>query len=173
MNDDEELEEETPRDVARRARVEAGERSARVARAILQLPDNAFKRLNVEPDLHADMARARSVTAHGARRREERFLSGTLRKLDLTDLEAQLVECEATDSPDARAFHAAEAWRTQLIETGAPALEKFLAEFGDLDRNRWSQLVGRAQMEKKNGRPKGSARALFREIMAVLTRKRP
>ena len=171
MKDDEESEQENPRQVARRARTEAGDHSARVAHAILQLPESAFKRLKVDSDLLADMVRARSVSAHGARRREERFLSGILRKIDLSDLEAQLVACEATDSPSTRLFHAAEAWRTRLMDGGEPALEKFLAECGDLDRGRWIPLVDNARMERSRGRPKGSARALFREIMAVLTRK--
>jgi ribosome-associated protein len=166
--DEGEGEELSPRQIARQARNEAGDRSARLAHAILELGESAFERLQLDEDLLADMARARSITSHGARRREERLLAKILRKVDIAEVEARVAECLATELPDTRVFHAAETQRALLIEGGAPALDKFLAELGGLPRDRWAELVGKAQKEKATGRPKGAARALFREIMDVL-----
>jgi len=62
----------------------------------------------------------------------------------------------------------AETWRTRLIEEGAPAAEAFLASVVGTDRAALAKLIDEARRERTTGRPRGAARALFRQVMAAL-----
>jgi ribosome-associated protein len=171
MSDDDEQQHpqaESPRQQARRERREAGERSARAAHALMQLPEAEVDRLDLDRDLREAVDRARAVSPRVARRREERRLAGVLRDGDLDELEARLASLQAQTRADARQFQRAEAWRARLIDEGAAATEAFLAEHGGLDRTRWAELIAAARRERDRGKPRGARKALFREVMAVL-----
>ena len=76
--------------MARRAQRAAGDRSARLAHALMKLPASALGALGLDEDLREAVNRARAVTANVARRRAERTLAGELRRVDLIDLEGRL-----------------------------------------------------------------------------------
>jgi len=166
--DNDEGESQSPRAIERRRRAEAGDHSARVARALMQLAEKDFLRLNLDEYLHDAAAHARAATAHGARRREERRLAGVLRVVGAEEAEKQLARVQIQAQPDVRLFHAAEAWREKLIVQGAPAAEAFHQKFRDLDRTLWTRLVDDAKAERERGKPRGAAKVLFREVIEVL-----
>jgi ribosome-associated protein len=155
---------ESRRAVARRERRDAGERSSRVARELMQLKDTTLAKLPIDDDLRDEIVTARKVTSPIARRRAERELAGYLRTVDLDELEAYLINVEATGMADTRLFHAAEKWRARLIEEGSAAA----AEFPGGDVEPLTQLIHKAQRERDTGKPPGAARALFRHVMEVL-----
>lgn len=166
--DNDEGESQSPRAIERRRRAQAGDHSARVARALMQLAEKDFAHLSLDEYLHDAAARARAATAHGARRREERRLAGVLRVVGAAEAEKQLAEVQTQAQPDVRLFHAAEAWRERLITQGETALKAFHQEFADLDHERWTRLVDDAGAEREKGKPRGAAKALFREVIDVL-----
>ena len=159
---------ESPRQVARRQRRTAGDRSASVAHTLMQLPEALIGGLGLDDDLREAVDRARAVTSPGARRREERRLAGVLRRVDADDLEARLSNVQEGGRADARQFQLAETWRTRLIEEGAPAAEAFFASVVGADRAALARLIDEARRERATGRPRGAARALFRQVMAAL-----
>jgi ribosome-associated protein len=152
------------RQIARRERRDAGDRSAELARALMQLRDAAIAKLEVEDELLDAIRRARRVTAPGARRRAERELAGALRRDDLADLAARLERVQRTGAGDDRHLHAAERWRERLIVGGVAAAAELP---GGVD-GELGPLVARAQSERATGKPPGAARALFRHIVAAL-----
>ena len=149
------------RQIARSKQRRAGDRSARIANALMKLGDAAAKRLEVDDDLREALDRARAVTSLIARRRAERTLAGELRHHDLGELQQKLDSLENNDV-DVRQFHLAEQWRTRLIDDDAA-----LAEFPNPDAE-LTRLVAAARQERATGRPPGAARALFRHIAAAL-----
>jgi len=159
---------ESPRQVARRQRRTAGDRSASAAHTLMQLPEALIGGLGLDDDLREAVDRARAVTSPGARRREERRLAGALRRVDADDLETRLSKVQESGHADARQFQAAETWRTRLIEEGAPAAEAFFASVVGTDRVALAKLIEEARRERTTGRPRGAARALFRQVMAAL-----
>jgi len=164
--DDDDL--ESPRQNARRRRKEAGNRSTKVAHALMELRATALKKLTLTDEIREATERARATKTMGARRREERRLAGVLRSLDLADVEAQLEEQSKSGRADANMFKRAEAWRIRLIEEGQPAIDALHAELVGLEMKRWQELVENAQREKSHGSPKGAAKVLFRSVMTAL-----
>lgn len=155
-------EDKTARQVARSNTKARGDRSTRLAHVLMELKEASFKRLDLEEDLRADIARARAITSLIARRRAERTLAGDLRRYEITDLEKKLDDLE-TGATDVQKFHLAEHWRARLIDDDAA-----LAEFPPGADAELPRLIDAARRERDTGRPPGAARALFRHVMAML-----
>ena len=154
----------TAREISRSKRRRAGDRSAKLARELMKLPDTTVKKLELDEDLTDAIARARAVSTNIARRRAERTLAGDLRRFDIGALEDQLAKLAEPGTLHARQFHLAEQWRTRLIEEGPAAIAAFPGG-GDAELPR---LLDAAQREKAIGKPPGAAKALFRHIVELL-----
>ncbi len=152
------------RQIARGEQRAAGERSARLASALMKLPASALAKLDLDDDLRAAIARARAVTSQNARRRAERTLAGDLRRAELDVLERQLAAAGDARATDARQFHLAEHWRAKLIDEGAAGGADFPGGVDD----ELARLIDAARRERDTGRPPGAAKALFRHIVTVL-----
>lgn len=171
IDHDDEEEEESARQRARAERHQRGRKSAALAHTLMSLSDSLLKGIEMDQEVRDAVQRARSITSRGGRRREERRLAGELRLIDYTELDAQLLLLEESGRADARMFQLAESWRARMIEEPS-ADQAFQAEYPGLDMQRWQALISDAQRERRVGKPKGSAKTLFRAIMTVLrTRK--
>lgn len=159
----------TARQIAREEQRKAGDRSTRLANALMKLSPSAVKKLDLDEDLRDSVDSARMVTSHVARRRAERTLAGELRRFDLVELEAQLAKAHQAGTSDARQLHVAEQWRARLIEEGVAAA----ASFPGGATEPLPRLIDAAKRERAAGRPPGAARALFRHIVKVLNAQRP
>jgi ribosome-associated protein len=153
---------ESRRQVARRERRDAGERSARIARELMQWKDAALAKLELPEEVRDELAAARAITSPIARRRAERTLAGALRHADLDELEAYMIDVQAKGNAEPRLFHEAEHWRARLIAEGEAA--GFPGGYAEP----LPTLVASARRERDTGKPPGAARALFRHVMSVL-----
>jgi ribosome-associated protein len=155
---------ESRRQIARREQRTAGDRSARLANALMKLSASALGKLGLDEELREAIDRARAVTSQGARRRAERALAGALRREDLVKLAAKLAKVQETGSAEPQQFHLVEQWRQRMLEGGLAAAAGFPGGVAEpLPR-----LIEQAQRETATGRPPGAARALFRHIAAAL-----
>jgi ribosome-associated protein len=161
---------DNPRALKRRQRRAAGDRSARLANALMTIGAAMLPKLELDEDLRAAIDKARAVTAHGARRRAERELAGELRRVaDLAELSQRLANVEETGAAEPRLFQRAEEWRARLIADGIAAAKEFPGGAADP----LPHLVQQAQRERDTGKPPGAARALFRHVVAMLRAARP
>lgn len=151
----------TARQIARSKTKRAGDRTAKIARTLMELKDSALAKLPLDDDLRADVARARAVTSHIARRRAERSLAGELRRYDVAEVDEQLAKLDDGGAADARQFHLAEQWRARLIAEGVAAA----AELPGGHDDELGRLIHAAQRERDTGKPPGAARALFRYVV--------
>lgn len=162
------------RQESRRARKDAGADSAELANTLMKLPDSSIGKLGLDEELHLDVVRARAITAPIARRRAERNLAGILRRVDLRGLATTIENVRTTGLADPSRLHATERWRARLIdETEGPAaaeaaLAAFRAEFSRANHKPLPRLIEDAKKERRDGKPPGAGRALFRHISAVL-----
>jgi ribosome-associated protein len=157
---------ESRRQLARRERRVAGDRSARLAAALMKLPAAAVPRLGLDDDLRDAVDRARAVTSPVARRRAERALAGELRRADLDDVDRRLAAVHAAGGAAAHLFKQAERWRARLLDEGPGAA----ADLPGGAAPPLPELIERARRERDTGRPPGAARALFRHVLALLER---
>jgi ribosome-associated protein len=158
---------ESRRATAKRERRDAGERSSRIARELMGWKDSALAKLEMPEELREHLEGARAIKSPIARRRAERALAGSLRGVDLDELEGYMINIEAKGNADPRLFHTAEKWRARLIEEGSAAAVEFPG--GNVDP--LPALIQNARRERDTGKPPGASRALFRHVMTVLKAK--
>jgi ribosome-associated protein len=155
---------ESRRQIVRREQRKAGDRSARLANALMKLPASALAKLGLDDAPRQAIERARAVTTHVARRRAERELAGALRRENLLELAAKLAKVQETGTAEPQQFQLAEQWRARMLEGGLAAAAGFPGGVAEpLPR-----LIELALREQATGRPPGAARALFRHIAAAL-----
>ncbi len=156
---------------SRRARREAGVDSSRLALTLMKLPASALPKLGLDDDLRNDIVRARAITSMIARRRAERSLAGSLRRVDTTALAARVETVLRTGLGDPGRLHQAERWRARLIdEADGPGtgLGAFRAAYPTGNLNPLPRLIENARSERATTKPPGASRALFRHISSVM-----
>jgi len=152
------------RQLAKKQRRDAGDRSGDLARKLMGLHESTLAKLEIEEDLRAALDRARAISSHVARRRAERSLAGELRRFDIDEVERQLANIQSTGVAEPQLFHLAERWRTRLVEGGDDDLAAFPGGADDA----LPKLIADAKRERATGKPPGGGRALFRHIIAIL-----
>ena len=161
MTDDDDR---TARQISRSRTKKAGDRSARLARILMEMKQSLLDKLELEEELRDAIDQARRVDSPIARRRAERTLAGDLRGFDLVELTEKIENAGKQTDADVAHFHTVERWRDRLIAEGAVALAEFpVAQDAELPR-----LIDAAKRERETGRPPGAARALFRHIAGLL-----
>src|SRR5690554_5638579 len=87
-----------------------------------------------------------------------------MRRENLEAIKAVYDELEQEKLRRDHAFHRLEAWRDRLLDEGDSAVEAFIADYPDVDRQALRQLIRNAQREREKGKPPPSARKLFKLI---------
>ncbi|HEY1552528.1 MAG TPA: ribosome biogenesis factor YjgA [Kofleriaceae bacterium] len=164
------MDDRSNREIARQRTRVAGERSAKLAAALMKLSDAKLKALEIEDHLRETIEDARRITSHIARRRAERSLAGSLRSEDLPALEAKLEALVEGNANDARSFQLAEQWRARLIEEGSAAAAEMPGEAAKAAAadEELPRLIAAAKRERDTGKPPGAARVLFRRVNELL-----
>jgi ribosome-associated protein len=119
------------------------------------------------PDRLVDaVAAARSITAHGGRKRALQYVGKLMRSVDPEPIRRQLdAWAHGRDIDTARA-HALERWRERLLADPS-ALDALAVLHPTLDRPRFRALIARASAERDAARPPHAYRELYRELKAL------
>ncbi len=156
------------REIARGKVKREGDRSARIARQLMQLKDALLKKLVIDLELKDSITAARAITSPNARRRAERTLAGELRSHDLADLDAKLAKVHESNNLDTQAFHLAERWRARLIEEGISATAELPVPPTEEEQAELVRMIDAARKERDTAKPPGAQRKLFRHVVELL-----
>lgn len=130
---------------------------------LASLKDEQLKTMDLSDELIAAIRNFRSMTSHGAKRRQRQYIGALMRDLDVTPIEQALLEIEQGAYARAKEFHRLEGWRDRLVDGDDEAMEEILATFS-ADRQRLGQLVRSARKEREKNATKKSVRNLFRYL---------
>ncbi len=121
------------------------------------------------PDKLADAIReARRLNSHSALRRQMQYIGRLMRDIDPEPIQQALDAIRLCGQQSAAHFHAIEQWRDRLISEGQPALNEFIGQHPQADRQQLRQLMLNAIKETKLEKPPKSARNLFRLLKEIL-----
>lgn len=122
--------------------------------------------------LSDDMLRAIEETSrirsHEGRRRHMQYVGKLIRKEDLAAIQGVFDAIEQEKEQRDHAFHRLEKWRDRLVDEGDDAVDLFLADYPDADRQTLRQLVRNARKEREQGKPPTSVRKLFKHLRDTL-----
>ncbi|AYC34247.1 ribosome-associated protein [Pseudomonas cavernae] len=153
----------------------SGEKSkSQVKRELHALQDLGERLITLKPDLLAKLpltdalrralAEAPKHTANVARKRHIQFIGKLMREQDIEAILALIDQLDASTRQYNERFHALERWRDRLIAEGDEALERFVADYPETDRQHLRGLIRHAQHEAARNKPPAALRKIFKYI---------
>jgi ribosome-associated protein len=139
-----------------------------LADRLIEAPESLVDGLNLPDKLADSIALARRITSRAALLRQRQFVGKLMRGIDCDPIRAAL-ESEAQHArTDAARFRRAERWRDRLVANDDAAIDEFAAEF-PAARTELARLVAAAKAERREGKPAGAGRKLFRFVQDTLS----
>ena len=133
-----------------------------LAKKLISMPEAKLNGLPMDQDLRDEVEFARSIRAHGARKRQLMTVGKMLRKRDTDPLMDAVNNFDQKNRQENVRFHQIEAWRDRLIEDSDKTLSELLKQIPDINVQTLRQLIRNAQKEIKLGKPPTAARKLFK-----------
>ncbi len=133
-----------------------------LAKTIIAMTENRFKKLPMDEDLRSEFEFARSIKPHGARKRQLMTVGSKLRQRDNEDLLDAVNNIDQRNRQANARFHQIEAWRDRLIEGSDKVLSELLEHSPGANIQTLRQLIRNAKKEISLEKPPTSARKLFK-----------
>ncbi|EPC03807.1 hypothetical protein L861_00490 [Litchfieldella anticariensis FP35 = DSM 16096] len=131
---------------------------------IIALPEAERSRLPLSDDMRFAVEETGRIRSHEGRRRHMQYVGKLMRREDTAAIQAVFEEFEQEKLRRDHAFHRLEKWRDRLIDEGDDAVEAFITDYPDVDRQALRQLTRNAKSERERGKPPANARKLFKLI---------
>ncbi|HBP1183887.1 TPA: ribosome-associated protein [Pseudomonas aeruginosa] len=136
------------------------------------LQPQLLERLPLTDPLRKALLEAPKHKAHIARKRHIQYIGKLMRDQDVDAIVALIDQVDSSTRQYNERFHALERWRDQLIAGGDAALDAFVGEFPECDRQHLRGLVRHAQHEAEHNKPPAAARKVFKYIRELDETKR-
>jgi ribosome-associated protein len=104
------------------------------------------------------------IKTHNAKRRHMQFIGRLMREADHEAIAEAYGRLMQVSEQHVQQHHLAERWRDRVIAEGDTAINAFMQDFPQADRQQLRQLARAAQQEAAKGKPPASSRKLFRCI---------
>lgn len=132
---------------------------------LTELSDEALKRIEMPEELREAVRFARTLTQHGARRRQIQLIGKLMREADSGPIRRALDTVDQVRGHDVRRFRQVESTRDAIVRGDDDALEAAAGRLPDDQRTELERLTDDARREQAAGQPRGAGRALFRFLM--------
>lgn len=136
---------------------------------LAELTRDQLSHLPLSDQLHEALLDALSIHAHGARKRQVKYIGGLLSRTDPAPIRAALAGLKSQSVQATRELHRVERWRDRLLAEGDAALGLLMAEYPAADGQEIRQLIRNARRELAAAKPPKSARLLFKLLRALLS----
>ena len=117
---------------------------------LVELSSDKLQQLNLPEDLETAIIQAKSIKKHGAKRRQLQYIGRLMRDVDSDDIQKRYVNVTQHSAAAVNLLHKIEKWRDRLIEEGDVALEEFVQQFPDTDRQQLRLLMRTAKHPFRN-----------------------
>ena len=131
---------------------------------LLDVPESAWLALKLPEDLLAALREAKRLHARGAHKRQLQYIGKLMRDIDPEPIQQYFEQRRLKTRQQAQAHHALEDWRDRLIEDGDRAVEAFMLQHEQADRQHLRQLIRQVRKERAHNKPPKASRALFRYL---------
>jgi ribosome-associated protein len=140
-----------------------------LGKRLAALPAEQLARIPLDqPVLEAIDLAHRIQNKRGALKRHYQFLGKLLRSRDTEAIQAALAEIDNESQHAIQKHHRAERWRDRIIDEGNDAIDAFVDEAGQADRQKLRQLWRNYQHAKTDDKRHQHSRLIYREIRDTL-----
>ncbi len=130
---------------------------------LVELPAAQLSQIPLDNVLKEAIIAARSFPSHGAKRRQLQYIGRLMREIeDISPIQSALDKFALKSQQSKAQFHKIERWRDKLIAEDDAALQEFLSQFPDADRQQLRQLIRNAKKQEQPNKD------LFRFLKTVI-----
>lgn len=121
----------------------------KIGETLVELPAAQLSQVPLDIVLREAVIAARSLSNHGAKRRQLQYIGRLMRDVEDVAPIQEAINKFALKSQQSKAkFHQIERWRDKLVVGEDDALQEFLEQFPDADRQQLRQLVRNAKKKE-------------------------
>lgn len=142
------------------ARQQLGERLA-------ELSENQLQRIGLPAEVLEEVILAGKTTAHGAKKRQIKYIGSLLRHIDTTSIENALEVMARGDYEQKASFKKIENWRDRLMEGNMELVNEILEQCPLAERQQLTQLARNAKKEFEGNSGTRASKSLFRYLKKV------
>lgn len=135
-----------------------------LAKQMISMPESRLKRLPLDQDLRDEVGFARSIRAHGARKRQLMTVGKMLRRRDTQELLDAVNNVDQKNRQETARLHHVEAWRDKLIAGSDQQLAELLEQNQGANVQILRQLIRNAKKEMQMNKPPAAARKLYKVL---------
>jgi ribosome-associated protein len=128
---------------------------------LLDLPAAQLDALQLPDALLRALREAKTIAAHGAKRRQIQYIGRLMREVDPAPIRERLALLRGESAQASARHRRLEQWRARLMEHDA-ALTEFAQQFPRADTQILRTLIRNARREQKEAKPPRAFRELFR-----------
>ena len=141
---------------------------ADLAEELAGLTPHQIKSFELPEAIESAIIQVTTMPPKAARKRQLKFITAALRKLDLEPIQERLSRLKSKSAHAVREHHLAERWRDKLLaDNGNALLTDLLAEYPQADSQHIRQLQRNAKKEAATGKPPKSARLLYKYLKSL------
>ena len=115
---------------------------------LVQMPNAHLNKIAMDNTLLAAIKEARRLKSNDARRRQIQYIGKLMRNMDLTEIRHSVEKLNHQSQTFRQHFAMLEQWRDRLIDEGNSAIEEFLIDYPNADRQQIRNLSRQAGREK-------------------------
>ncbi|MBD1389879.1 ribosome-associated protein [Neiella sp. HB171785] len=154
--------------VSKTQRKQESEALQKLGRQLTEMGDQLLLKLPLDESLLEAIQLAKRIrNKREGYRRQIQYIGKLMRQRDCDDIIKAIALIEAKKQQDNQAFHQLENTRDAIIAEGDSAIQQFIDDYPQADRQRLRQLSRGAQREQKQNKPPKSARELFKYLREI------
>ncbi|UTW46498.1 ribosome-associated protein [bacterium SCSIO 12696] len=134
---------------------------------LVELPEKQLEKVTLPDNLSEAVELARRLKHREGRRRQLQYIGKLMRDIEVDEIRQQLEQFDQQSRAFRQQFHQLEHWRDRLIAEGDGALNEWVSEYPQTDRQQIRQLIRQAQKEQSQQKPPAASRKLFKVLREV------
>ncbi len=137
-----------------------------LGKRLVGLSKERLSKLDLPSSLLSAIEEAKRLNSRGGIRRQLQYIGRLMRDLEAPErIREYFQRLEMKDERAAAFFHMLESWRERLIcDESLETTTEFITQYPEIDRQYFRQLIQNAKKERKQGKPAGAGKALFRYL---------
>ena len=135
-----------------------------MAEKLVLLAKSQLEKFTLDDSLNAAIKEARRLKNLDARRRQIQYIAKILRNIDVGEINHSLEKLNHQSQTFRQHFAKLEEWRDRFINEGNNAIEDFIAQYPEADRQQLRNLQRQASREKSQNKPSTASEKLFKYI---------
>ena len=134
---------------------------------LVLLAKSQLEKITLDDPLNTAIKEARRLKNLDARRRQIQYIAKLLRSIDVSEIKHALEKLNHQSQTFRQHFAKLEEWRDRFINDGNLAIEEFIAQYPNTNRQQLRNLQRQACREKSTNKPSTASYKLFKYIRQI------